>query len=125
MKNIMNKNDFILIVLLFTLSIVAIFALRFTREEGGYLIVYIDGEEYKSFNLKEDISYTIDLEDGNSNSFEIKDGYVKMVRTTCPDRSCVNTKAIHYNKETITCLPNRVLLQVVSSESSDLDAVAN
>lgn len=125
MKDIMKKNDFILIALLFTLSIVAIFLLRFTREEGAYLVVFVDGGEYRSFDLTENISFTIDLEDGNSNSFEIKDGYVKMVRATCPDKTCVKTKAIHYDKETITCLPNRVLLQVISAETSDLDAVAN
>ena len=78
-----------------------------------------------SFDLSEELSFTIELEDGNYNSFEIKDGYVKMISASCPDKICLHTKGIYYDKETITCLPNRVLLQVSGGESSEIDAVVN
>ncbi len=125
MKAYMKKNDIILIIVLIVLSLFFVLILQFTKKEGTSLLVFIDGNEYKSFDLSEELSFTIELEDGNYNSFEIKDGYVKMISASCPDKICLHTKGIYYDKETITCLPNRVLLQVSGGESSEIDAVVN
>ena len=73
----MKKNDIILIVVLIILSIASVFILRFSREEGRSLLVLIDKEEYKTFDLSEDTTFRIDHEDGGFNVFQIKDGYVE------------------------------------------------
>ena len=48
-----------------------------------------------------------------------------MVEASCPDKLCVNQKAVSKNNESIICLPNKVIVEVDSSENSDLDAVTN
>ena len=121
----MKKNDIILIVVLIILSIASVFILRFSREEGRSLLVLIDKEEYKTFDLSEDTTFRIDHEDGGFNVFQIKDGYVEMISASCPDKIDILTKKIHYDKETIKCLPNRVFLQISGGEISEVDSVVN
>lgn len=89
------------------------------------MLVTVDGKEYKTFSLKEDTVYTIKQEDGQWNTFEIKDGYVKMLEASCPDKLCVKFKKIHYDDESITCLPNRVVIRIIGGEDNDIDAIAN
>ncbi len=62
----------------------------------------------------------IDLE-GNTICIE-KDG-VYMKKADCPDRLCVHSGRITSPGESIVCLPNRVMVEIVN-KSSDVDAVA-
>ena len=55
----------------------------------------------------------------------IKDGTVKMSQADCPDKLCVKNRNIHYNHETIVCLPNKVVLEIMDGEASELDMIAN
>lgn len=120
----MKKNDFYLlggIVLLIALGFLLI---QIFNSEGSKVIITIDGIEHKTFNLNEDTSYEI-LHNGNRNVMEIKDGYVSMIEASCPDKLCVKHRKIHNNNESITCLPNRVVLRVIGGQDSNLDAIAN
>lgn len=96
-----------------------------TKKEGSTVIITKDGEVVDTLYLNEDKAYTVKGDNGAYNSFEIKDGYVNMLDASCPDQLCVKQKEIHYNNETIVCLPNKVVLQVKSSEKSDVDMIAN
>ena len=95
-----------------------------TRKEGGKVLVYVGGEEYASFPLNEDLEYTVKQENGSFNTFVIKDGQVDMIAASCPDKLCVKDRSIHYNNETIVCLPNNVVLEIISEEESDVDLMA-
>jgi len=88
-------------------------------------LVTINGEEDKSFYLNEDTTYKILHENGEWNTLEIKDGYVRMVDASCPDKLCVKHREIHDDNESITCLPNRVVLRVIGGQKSELDGIAN
>ncbi len=120
-----KKNDIILIGVILFLGLAVIAFMNFTKEEGSKVVIRVDGEVYDTLYLTEDTSYTVKLEDGTYNTFEIKDGYVDMLDASCPDKLCVNQKHIHYNNETIVCRPNKVILEVISSEISDVDAISN
>ena len=54
----------------------------------------------------------------------IENGKVKMKEADCPDQICVHHRAISKNRETIVCLPNKVVVEIVSSEESELDSIA-
>jgi hypothetical protein len=120
-----KKNDIILIGAVLFLGIAVIVFMNLTKEEGSKVEITVDGEVYDTLYLQEDTSYTVKLKDGTYNTFEIKDGYVDMLDASCPDKLCVNQKHIHFNNETIVCRPNKVILQVISTENSDVDAIAN
>ena len=121
----MKKNDFILIgsVLLILILIIAIFYSQ--RTEGSKVSVYRDGKEVLSFDMNKDITYTIRGEQGEWNTLTIKDNVVDMVDASCPDKLCVHQKKIHYNKETIICLPNRIVLEIIGGEENQIDSIVN
>ena len=54
----------------------------------------------------------------------IENREVKMKEADCPDQICVHHRAISKNKETIVCLPNKVVIEITSSEESELDSIA-
>ncbi len=120
-----KKNDIILIGTILILGLAIIVFMNLTKDEGNKVVIRVDGEVYDTLYLTEDTSYTVQLEDGTYNTFEIKEGYVDMLDASCPDKLCVNQKHIHYNNETIVCRPNRVILEIISSEISDVDAISN
>lgn len=120
----MKKNDFILIGVLLVIGVLVILLINITKKEGSKVLVTVDGKEYTSFPLSEDTTYTVDLGNGEWNTFVIKDGRVDMTDASCPDKICVNHKDIEFNNETIVCLPNKVVLQIVNGEESEIDAVA-
>ena len=60
-----------------------------------------------------------------TNHLMIKDGQADMTEAECPDQICVEHKSISKNKETIVCLPNKVIVEIVGGEDTELDAVAN
>lgn len=124
-ENMLKKNDLILMIVIVALGVGAILAIHFTKESGSKVRVTLKQEELKTFKLKENTIYTVEGENGAWNTFEIKDGYVDMIDASCPDKLCVAQKSIHYNHETIVCLPNQVVLEIVGGEENAVDSVVN
>ena len=89
--------------------------------DRAVLTITVDGEEYGTYSLAEDQQ----IEINGTNTCEISDGEVRMVQADCPDQLCVNQRAVSRQGESIICLPNKVIVEVESSESSELDAVTN
>lgn len=120
-----KKNDLILIGIVVFLGLAVIIFTNLTKEEGSKVVITVDGKVYDTLSLQENTTYTIDLGENVYNTFEIKDGYADMLDASCPDKICVAHKNIHYNNETIVCLPNKVVLEVINSEDSEVDMIAN
>ncbi len=118
---IMKKNDLILAAAVLAVA-AAILVFQFFRQDSGEQTVEIsvDGELFGTYDLTED--QTIDI--GDSNRIVIEDGEAYMAWADCPDQICVNHRSVSKNGESIICLPNQVVVTVVSSEESGLDAVA-
>ncbi len=120
----MKKNDIFLIcgiIFIIACSFLLVFAFR---SEGSRVLVVVDKELYKEFDLNENTTYEIRQENGERNVIEIKDGYVRMTEASCPDKLCVKQGWIRYNYESITCLPNKVYVRISGGEEGELDAVA-
>jgi hypothetical protein len=120
----MKKNDIILIGVILLLGIGVIVFMNIVKTEGSKVVVTINGEFYDDFSLEEDTSFTVKKENGQWNTFEVKNGIVDMIDASCPDKLCVDHSSIHYNHETIVCLPNQVVLEIQSNEDSDIDIIA-
>ena len=60
----------------------------------------------------------------DTNLLVIQEGCVFMKKAECPDHSCVKQGKISKNKESIVCLPNKVIVEVISNQDSELDAIA-
>lgn len=121
----MKKNDFYLIGILVILSLILIATIQLFKKSGTKVVVYVDNQVYETFTLDKDLEYTIKLENDKWNTFTIKNGFVDMIDASCPDLICVNDKPIHYNHETIVCLPNKVVIEIQGGNENPIDSIVN
>jgi hypothetical protein len=78
-----------------------------------------NGKLQKTLPLSEDYEETIAAADGQSNTFIIKDKTVFMENANCGDHTCIQTGNIQHAGESIVCLPHRLVLQIVSSDTDN------
>lgn len=120
-----KRNDLILIGAVLIICIAVFAFIHFTQKEGSKVMITIDGKLYDTLDLQKDTELTIKLDNGAFNTFKITNGYVDMIGASCPDKLCVKHKGIHYDHETIVCLPNRVVLEIVGGDENEVDMIAN
>ncbi|WP_242992233.1 NusG domain II-containing protein [Faecalicatena contorta] len=120
-----KKNDLILAGIILILALAAVLFITLTKKEGGEVVVTVDGKVYKTLPLDKDTTLSIEEESGHYNVLEIKDGEVRMREANCPDKICVKHRAIHYNRESIVCLPNKVTVEIRGGKENDIDIMAN
>lgn len=122
----MKKNDWILILCIVTFSILFwVIYSQFIQKEGDYVVITIDGEKAYEFSLNQEIDMEITGNNQGTNHLVIKNGKASIIDASCPDKLCVHQKEISKDKETIVCLPNKVVIEVHASNESEYDAVAN
>lgn len=123
-----RRADILLTVFLIVIGLVMSFFLTFgdagsgEGAKGARLEVSVDGEHYETYSMARDQRITI-RQAGHSNTFEIKDGQVHMIRSDCPGQDCIGEGFISGTGETIVCLPNRVVLEVTGGEE-EFDVIA-
>ncbi len=104
-------------VLLGILVILLVFSLR-EQKEGSLAVVTVNGSVYGTYNLSKDQEIEIKNQEGKvTNYLVIKDGKADMIQADCPDQLCVKQKAVSKDKETIVCLPRKVVVEIQSSEN--------
>lgn len=123
MKIKLEKRDKLLIVIVVCVALCAFLAHQIIGGDGASKVtVKVNGELKGTYSLAED--QTIEI-NGGTNILQIKNGKADMTEADCPDQLCVNQRAISRQGESIICLPHKVVVEVESSESSELDAVTN
>lgn len=115
------RNDLILIISILIVATVGIVYLNFFRSPGNMVSVSIDGETYGIYSLSQNITEDIYSGDNNQNHnrLVISDGKAYMENATCPDGICVDHKPVFRDGESIVCLPNRVVITVITDEKTD------
>ena len=121
-----KKADIILLIVILAVGIpLAILSLS-SGTGGDKVKISLNGKVYGTYPLHEDRVIEVS-EDGHTNHITIKDGQVSMSYSTCLNQVCVNTGAISRTKDAIVCLPNRVVVEIVSSEGGkggDADVIS-
>ncbi len=121
-----KKADIILLIVILAVGI-PMSVLSLTAGTGGDKVkISTDGQVYGIYPLNEDCEIDV-TEDGHTNHITIKDGQVSMSYSTCRNQVCVNTGAISRTKDAIVCLPNRVVVEIISSEEGkggDADVIS-
>ena len=112
----LKKADFFL--LFFFLAAAALIAAApLTGSDDGGLKVKITcrGEVMGIYPLDKDIDVEVSRE-GHLNIVSIQNNTVHMDFSDCKNQSCVYTGEISTAGETIVCLPNFVIVEIISSE---------
>lgn len=122
-----NRNDIILIGAILLIAAVGLVYLFLFRGRGDTVKVTVDGKAYASYSLAED--RVEDIHTGESseqlNRLVIRNGKAFVETATCRDGICSSHRPIFRDGESIVCLPNRVVITIISDKTSDApDAVA-
>ena len=124
----MKKNDIILIAVLLVAAVLTAAGVRIWQmnntKDAAKVVVTIDGQVYGTYPLSEDRTERIELPDGSYNILTISGGYADMTEASCPDQICVKHNHIRYSKESIVCLPNKVVVTVEGGEDNEIDGAA-
>ena len=119
----------ILLLLLFLLLFSSLFLLYKRGTYGGQkkACIYQNGvllREIDFFSVKEPYSFRLVSSDGGYNEITVSAGGIAVTDADCPDRLCVNQKAISYQGESIICLPHKLTVTIEGGEHGSVDAVA-
>lgn len=121
----LRKADLLLLAaaLVFGAVLAAVLLLR---SPGGTVQVRVAGAVTAAYPLDVDASYTITGANGGTNLLVIEDGAARIEEASCPDGVCVHTGRIRRNGQSIVCLPNQVVVEIVSDteNSSGVDMTA-
>ena len=115
-----RRADLVVIGSLLLLALVLYLLLGATRQEGGQVVVCVNGVETERHPLSADGTYPLN---GGSNILVISGGQAWLSEANCPDLLCVRQGKIHYTGQSIICLPNRLTVTVEGGEPNDVDFV--
>lgn len=120
----MKKNDFILLAVIIVAALaafggVSLYSAISTRAPEA--VVYLDGEEQGRYPLSEDTTVEIRQESGY-NILQIRDGKADITEASCPDKVCVNHRAVSGQGESLVCLPNKMVVEIENGRESGVDA---
>lgn len=113
-----QRRAFALLIVILILLLGAAFFLfySFSRPNAGYVArISQDGRLLHEIDLeKVTETYTLRIEgdDGAYNVIEVRPGSIGMIEASCPDHLCIHMGFIQNDALPVTCLPNRVVIQI-------------
>ena len=128
MENKAPKSTKFWLVLIGALLVVAVagmLVIQALREEGAQVVITWNGEVEGTYPLDEDQTFVFEGESGGYNVVTIEDGFVFMEEANCPDQICVKHKPLNQTADPIVCLPNSLVVKVITNETENqLDGVS-
>ena len=119
-----GKNDIRLLGMLAVVILVFYVGMTSALQSGDSIIITVNGSEYGRYSLTENKEIPIKIDGKVTNIVTIENGTAYMFEADCPDQLCMHQNAISKDKESIICLPNRVVVTVESEQKNTLDDVA-
>ena len=120
----MKKKDFLIAAAVLLLAGILALVFRFTGgDPGGSVRVKVDGKTVGTYALVEEQRVPFDTKYGH-NTLVIEGGNAHIEDADCPDHYCEQQGEISKTGETLVCLPHKLVAEVVTGETSDVDVVA-
>ena len=117
----MKKNDWILVGIVLVIALACYLINSFViHSSGASVTVTVNGEVYGTYALSEEQEIDIN----GTNHLSIRNGKADMTDADCPDKLCVHQRAISRDRETIVCLPNRIVVEVTGAKEPSFDSIA-
>lgn len=122
-----KRNDLLLIGCLLIIGVFSLLAVEWYKTsttKNAQVVVLVDGTEIGRYLLSQDEEILIKGTKGD-NFLVIKNGKAWIEEADCPDKLCMHAGKISKNGETIVCLPNKIVVEVVNGEENEIDISTN
>jgi hypothetical protein len=114
----LRKADLLLLGGILAAGCVLAIVLLLTRGSGNEVQIRVDGQVVETLELSQDQTYEIQGVGGGTNLLVIQNGEAWVEEATCPDGLCENMGKISQNGQSVICLPNKVVVEIVSQEET-------
>lgn len=117
-----KKDIFIIVGLLFA-SLLLFLVFELSKKEGDTVVVMVNGEIKETYDLATNRIVTLSYQDETYNILKIENHQAEIIEASCPDKLCCKQHTISKTNETITCLPNKVVIKIISEkENIDIES---
>ncbi|WP_342438167.1 NusG domain II-containing protein [Paenibacillus sp. FSL L8-0436] len=124
----MKRADVLLVSIVLIAALAFLAPRWFSDDKGGpgknlVANIMVDGKLFKTVQLTEE-DQTVEVRtDRGYNLLKVHDYGIEMYDADCPDKVCLGFGFITLPKQTIVCLPHRVLVEIAgASGGDDIDA---
>lgn len=124
MKQKFDRRDYLFLAALFVLGILLTIGVYHFSENGSAINITVDGQLYGTYALDEEQEIPVELDGRIANVVVIEDGAAYMKNADCRDGLCIRQGAISRNRQTIVCLPHKLVVEVVGGEEETYDAIS-
>lgn len=115
-----NKNDIILIISLFIISLILIITLNLSKVKGKFANIYYNNKLILKIDLNINSTYKVKGYNGDV-IIKVKDKKIKVDSENSPYHLCSKKGYISKTYESIICLPNKIVIEI--SGKNELDTV--
>ncbi len=117
----MKKADMVLIVvLLLSAPLFLLLNRYFWAEKGVYAEIYHDSALVDRIDLSTATERSFSIPGAPEVVFhQYADGSIAFIKADCPDKICIRSGRLKYAGQFAACLPNKILLKIVSEEDRE------
>lgn len=124
-KDIIRKKDIYLILGIALAACVGLLLVQLAQKKPGTtVLIKVDGEQIAEYALAEEQDFTVQNGYG-FNRIVISKGMVSVTEADCPDRYCVQHRAVSEANQSIVCLPHKLVVEIAGDENRiSLDGIS-
>lgn len=124
MSRAFGKTDLVFLTALFVLGIALTVGIYCFSASGSEIRITVDGQLYGTYALNENREISIELDGKTANVVVIENGAAYMREADCPDGLCMRQGAISRDKQTIVCLPHKLVVEVIGGKEQKYDSIS-
>ncbi len=119
-KLFFRRTDLIIIAILLLAAAGSWLAFRGSSSKDGLTaLIYVNNELVMTIDLENAPNRRFALKENPDVVFEIKDGAIAFVESSCPDKICIGNGFLSRGGQIAVCLPNQIILKTVSDSETD------
>lgn len=119
-----GMRDCLFLASLFLFGMLLTIGIYRFSERGSKITITVDGQLYGTYALREPQEIPIELEGRIANVIVIENGSAYMKDADCPDKLCMHQGAIFRDRQTIVCLPHKLVVEVVGGKKEEYDSIS-
>lgn len=129
----MKKFDTCILLIVLAITFISFVAVKVYQVQNFSVretkaIITLNGQVIKEILLNEvTTTYTekIDVGNGDFNTIEVSPGHIRIIDSTCPDKTCIKHGYVYLNGTPAVCLPHKLIITVEESRQNLLNLFTN
>lgn len=120
-----KKKDYIIILLLLaTAGLLYFFNQWNAKDKAVVAEIYVESEKVQTIVMDDVADRTFSIQERPEIVFHLyDDGSIAFESSDCPDKVCVRSGKLHLAGQSAACLPNGVIIKIISSDANNKDGM--